>query len=118
MSGQTLRLPNGMRRILDARLNGQRPAWAVHVTDDTMVAQLAIKTGFPVVLAAPLNLPVWDWSALRGLDVVLVYRPSGSDPLGAAINIIAAQPSDLIAVPIWRMVEGMARHIYRSPICN
>ena len=115
MSIQTHRLPDGMRKILDARFEGLRPAYPVHITDDNAIAHLANRAGFPAVLADPLNLPTWDWSALRGLDVVLVFLPSGSDPVGAAINIAAAHPADLIAVPVWRMVEAMATHIYRSP---
>ncbi len=109
MIGLRLRLPQGMRQILDARLNGHRPAWAVHVCDDRVIAKLAERLGFPTVLAQPINLPTWDWAALRGLDVLLIYRPEGGDPVVAADNIQAARPADLTVVAIWDWSDSVAR---------
>lgn len=114
---EALRLPHGMPPILQARLAGHRPAYSVHVTDDREIAGLANRLGFPVVYADPLNLPEWDWSALRGLDVVLVYRPSGSDPVGAADRIMQAMPKDMTAIPIWQWVDAVAP-FFEDKKCN
>jgi hypothetical protein len=97
-----------MRTILDARMAGQRPADAVHITDDTGVARLAARMGFPVVFASPLALPAWDWRALRGLDVVMVYTPPNADHVAACVHIHEAKPGDLICVPIWAWVATVS----------
>jgi hypothetical protein len=72
MTEQSLRLPDGLAAILQARMAGRRPAALVHVCDWRDLAVFCRTNQLPVVFAEPLNDPAWDWRALHGLDVVVV----------------------------------------------
>jgi len=97
MTEQSLRLPDGLNAILQARMAGRRPAELVHLTDWHDLAAFCRTNHLPVVFAEPLNDPAWDWRALHGLDVVVV----GIRGVPAMPALKAVRPSFLRLLGPW-----------------
>ena len=104
--GEHMRLANGARWLLEARMAGKRPAWPVVVTDELNCASIHRKWGFAVLLAGP---GVWDMTCLRDLKVwVFACR---QDVLGLVESVAIGKPADLVVLDGPETVSILERFI-------
>ena len=105
---EALRLPEGMRPILQARLAGRRPAEMVHVTDWPALDYFCRVNDLPCAFVDPLA-GAWDWSALHDLDVICVGINGVPDM--AALRAVRPAFLRLLGPHGWQHITG-------HTICN
>lgn len=98
------KLAKGAQPILDARMQGRRPA-------DLVLVALAepLQTNNPVVYADAATR--YDWRWVRGLDLCL-YVADGDDWPGILEDIARARPAHL---ELWNHEGQWGAHVYLIP---
>jgi hypothetical protein len=102
---EALRLPEGMRPILQARLAGRRPAEMVHVTDWPALDNFCRVNDLPCAFVDPLA-GAWDWSALHDLDVICVGINGVPDM--AALRAVRPAFLRLLGPHGWQHLSGVS----------